>query len=468
MKIVIIGAGKVGYALARQLSGEGHDLILVDGKGEALRNAEMMDVICVEGNGASLRVLKEAGAEKADLVISVTSHDEVNVVCCLMAKKLGARHTIARIRDVDYFRDTQLLKKEIDLDMAVNPEQSAAQEISRILRVPSAFSVEPFAGGRVELIGFTVNETDGIAGMTLMEYNAKHPNDALVCAVERGGQAIIPNGDFIPMIGDRAYLVGTQKELNRVFKLMNRPTSRIRTVSIIGGSRVAFYLALALDRVGMKVTIVEAKREQCELLSELLPNALILHGDGTDDVLLRDEGIFEADAVVTLTGRDEENLLLAMSARRAGVKKVIAKTTRDNYHDLVMETHIDSTISPKAITANRISKYVRGLANSEGSVVESLYKILGGKVEAVEFTARADSHIVNVPLKDLPLRKGLLVASIVRGQQSIIPNGSTEILPEDHVIVVSHSLFLGDIDEILDEDLAKRLRQKKREDEHES
>lgn len=451
MRIVIIGCGKVGYTLAQQLSGEGHDLTMVDARGPAMQNAEnTLDIMCVEGNGASLRVLKEAGVQKADLVIAVTSHDEVNVVCCLMAKKLGARHTIARIRDIDYFRDTQMLKKEIDLDMAVNPEQAAAQEISRILRVPSAFSVEPFAGGRVELIGFTVNESDGIAGVSLMEYNRKNPNGTLLCAVERNGEAVIPNGDFIPQIGDRAYLVGSQKELNRMFRLMNRPTSRIRTVSIIGGSRIAVYLTLALERAGIQVTVVEQRRENCRLLAAELPNALILEGDGTDNVLQESEGIFRADALVALTGRDEENLLLAMCAQRAGVKKVIAKTTRDNYRDLVKQTQIDSTISPKDITANKIGKYVRGLVNSEGSVVESLYKLLGGKIEAVEFTARAGSRLVNVPLKDLPLRKGLLVASIVRGQASIIPNGSTVILPEDHVIVVSRSLFLHDINEILE------------------
>ena len=451
MKIVIIGAGKVGYALARQLSGEGHDLTMVDKKASSLQNAEnMMDVMCVDGNGASLRVLREAGADTADLVISVTSQDEVNVICCLMAKKLGAGHTIARIRDIDYFRDTQQLKNEIDLDMAVNPEQAAAQEISRILRVPSAFSVEPFAGGRVEMIGFTVAESDGIAGISLMEYNKKNPNGVLMCAVRRGDEAIIPNGDFVPQIGDRAYLVGSQKELNRIFKLMNRPTSRVRTVSIIGGSRVAFYLALALEKVGMKVTIVESNRATCEMLAGVLPGTLILHGDGTDNMVQEGECLFEADAVVALTGRDEENLLLAMCAQRAGVKKVIAKTTRDNYRELVRETGIDSTISPKDITANKISKYVRGLVNSEGSVVESLYKLLGGKIEAVEFTAKADSRIVNIPLKDLPLRKGLLVASIVRGQTSIIPNGMTEILPGDHVIVMAKSLFLHDINEILE------------------
>lgn len=450
MRIVIIGAGKVGYALAHQLLGEGHDLTLVDKKTAALQNAEtMLDVMCVEGNGASLRVLREAGADAADLVISVTSHDEVNVVCCLMAKKLGAGHTIARIRDIDYFRDTQQLQAEIDLDMAVNPEQAAAQEISRILRVPSAFSVEPFAGGRVELIGFTVCETDGMAGISLMDYNRHNPNGTLLCAVRRGDEAIIPNGDFVPQIGDRAYLVGSQKELNRVFKLMKRPTSRVRTVTIVGGSRISFYLARALERAGMEVVIVETNRDTCEMLADVLPGTRILHGDGTDNVIQESEGLFRTDALVALTGRDEENLLLAMCARRAGVKKVIAKTTRDNYRDLVRETQIDSTISPKDITANKISKYVRGLVNSEGSVVESLYKLLGGKIEAVEFTAKADSRIVNVPLRDLPLRKGLLVASIVRGQNSIIPNGDTQILPGDHVIVMAKSLFLHDINEIL-------------------
>ena len=451
MKIVIIGGGKVGYTLAKQLSGEGHDLVLVDQKLSALENAEnTLDIMCVEGNGASMRVLKEAGVNTADLLVAVSSHDELNVMCCLIAKKLGAKHTIARIRDIDYFRDTQLLKKEIDLDMVVNPEQAAAQEISRILRVPSAFSVESFAAGRVELLGFTVNETDGFAGLSLMEYNRRHPNGALLCAAQRGGEVFIPDGRFVPQIGDLAYLVGSQKELNRLFQIMGRPVSRVKTVTIIGGSRIAVYLTLALERAGMQVTIVEVDREKCLRLSGLLPNALILCGDGTDNVLQESEGIFKSDAVVTLTGRDEENLLLAMCAQREGVKKVVAKTTRANYMDLVKETHIDSTISPKDITANKIGKYVRGLANSEGSAVESLYRLLGGKIEAVEFTAGEGTRIMNKPLKDLHLKKGLLVAAIVRGQNTIIPDGQTEILKDDHVIIIARSLFLHDINEILE------------------
>lgn len=452
MKIVIVGGGKVGYTLARQLSREGHSLTLVEKKGQALQNAEnTLDVLCISGNGASPSILKEAGASEADLMIAVTSHDEVNVMCCLIAKKMGARHTIARIRDIDYYRDVQLLKKEIDLDMVVNPEQAAAQEISRILRLPSAFSVEPFAGGRAEMIGFTVNETDGLAGMTLRDYNVRYPNGVLLCAIERNGETYIPDGNFIPAIGDRAFIVGSQKELNNMFRLMNRPASRIRNVAIIGASRIAFYLAKGLrEKAGMKITLVETDEERCKQFSELLPSTLVLHGDGTDSVLLESEGIFDNDALVSLTGRDEENLLIAMCAQRSGVKKVIAKTTRENYKELVRETHIDSTISPKDITANKIGTYVRGLVNSEGSAVESLYKLLGGRIEAIEFTARAENRrIINIPLKDLRLRKGLLVAAIVRKTGTIIPDGSTCILEDDHVIIVAKSLFLHDINEIL-------------------
>lgn len=450
MKIVIIGGGKVGYTLARQLCGEGHDLTVVDQKSSALSNAEnTLDVLCIEGNGASPRVMKEAGVGSADLVIAVTSHDEVNVMCCLLAKNMGAQHTIARIRDIDYYRDTQMLKKEIGLDMAINPEQAAAQEISRILRVPSAFSVEPFAGGRAELIGFTINESDGLAGMSLKEFNQKHPNGALLCAVDRSGETVIPNGDFVPHIGDRAYLVGSHTELNRVFRLMQRPTARVRSVCIVGGSRVAFYLAVGLEKIGIDVTVVDNDRARCERLSTFLPEVLVLEGDGTDGNVQESEGLFKYDALVALTGRDEENLLLAMCARRAGVKKVVAKMARDNYMELVNETHIDSIISPKNITANKIGTYVRGLVNSEGSAVESLYRLLDGRIEAVEFTAGDNPRIIDIPLKDLKLRKGLLVAAIVRGQSTIIPDGSSRILKDDHVIIVAKSLFLHDINEIL-------------------
>ena len=450
MKIIIIGNGKVGYTLARQLAGEAHDLVLVDESIEALKEADTsLDVLCLEGNGASIRTLKEAGVRTADLVIAVTGYDEVNIICCLIAKKLGAKHTVARIRNPEYYNEAPLLKQEIGLDMVINPEYAAAQEISRILRVPSAFSVETFARGRVDMIGFYVTETDGLAGVPLYQYNKKNPNGVLLCAAIRGSQVFVPNGRFVPQIGDKVYVIGSHRELNKFFRLLRRPTSPVRTLSVLGGSRIATYLGWAAERMGMKMKLVELSRDKCVALTEKLPSALIIHGDGTDHNLLEAEGILEADAFVSLTNRDEENLLMALSAQRAGVKKVIAKMSRPNYIELMRESGVDSIISPKDITANQISAYARSLANSEGSAVEHLYKLLGGAMEAVMFTATAATHFLNTPLKDLRFKEGLLVAAIVRNNQTIIPDGNAEILDGDKVIVMAKSLFLQDLNEIL-------------------
>ncbi len=450
MKIIIIGNGKVGYTLAKQLAGEAHDLVLVDESVEALKEADTsLDVLCMEGNGASIRTLKEAGVRTADLVIAVTGYDEVNIICCLIAKKLGARHTVARIRNPEYYNEAPLLKQEIGLDMVINPEYAAAQEISRILRVPSAFSVETFARGRVDMIGFYITEADGLAGVPLYQYNKKNPNGVLLCAAIRGSEVFVPNGRFVPQIGDKVYIIGSHKELNKFLRLLHRPTSPVRTLSVLGGSRIATYLGWAAERMSMKMKLVELSRDKCLDLTDKLPGALIIHGDGTDHNLLEAEGILEADAFVSLTNRDEENLLMALSAQRAGVKKVIAKMSRPNYIELMRESGVDSIISPKDITASQISAYARSLANSEGSAVEHLYKLLGGAMEAVMFTATAATHFLNTPLKDLRFKEGLLVAAIVRNNQTIIPDGNSEILDGDKVIVMAKSLFLQDLNEIL-------------------
>ncbi len=450
MKIIIIGNGKVGYTLAKQLSGEFHDLVLVDQRSEALEEADnSLDVLCIEGNGASISVLLEAGIRKADLAIAVTGYDEVNIMCCLIAKKLGAKHTVARIRNPEYFSEAALLKKEIGLDMVINPEYAAAQEIGRILRVPSAFSVESFARGRVEMIGFYVKESDGLADISLNDYNKKNPNGVLLCAAIRKGEIFVPNGGFIPQVGDKVYVIGSQEELDKFFRLLHRPANPIRHVSVLGGSRIATYLGWELDRMGIKMKVVEINREKCLLLTEKLPSALIICGDGTNSSLLEGEGIFEADAFVSLTNRDEENLLMALSAQRAGVKAVIAKMSRPNYIDLMREAGVDSVISPKDITASQITAYVRSLANSEGSAVEHLYKLLGGAMEAVMFTVTTTTRFLNTPLKNLNLKDGLLVAAIVRDTKTIIPDGNTEILNGDKVIVMAKSLFLQDLNDIL-------------------
>ncbi len=429
---------------------ENHELVLIDHSAEALKNADSaLDILCTEGSGASIQVLKGAGVRDAELVVAVTGSDELNIVCCLIAKKLGARHTVARIRSPEYFREANLLKREVGLNMIINPEYAAAQEISRLLRVPSAFSVETFARGQVELIGFPVMESDGLAGVSLFEYNKRRPNGVLMCAVIRGGEVYVPNGRFLPQVGDKANVIGSQREIAKFFHTLGRDKNRIRQITVLGGSKIATYLTWAVEKVGMRVRIVEQNHAKCLALADKLPDSLIIAGDGTDNTVIESEGLLDTDAFIALTNRDEENLLMAMTAQRHGVKKVIAKMSRPNYIDMMRESGVDSIISPKDITANQISAYVRAMARSQGSAVENLYKLLGGAIEAVEFTATATTKFLDTPLKDLRLKPGMLVAAIAREGKTVIPDGSTSIHAGDRVIVMAKSLFLQDLDEIL-------------------
>ena len=451
MKIIIVGCGKVGYAIAQQLTQEKHDITLVDDEPEHLSRADStLDAMCLNGNGASISVLMEAGVRSADLVIAVTGVDETNLVCCLIAKSLGAQHTVARVRNPDYRRDADMLKREIGLDMVINPDLAAAQEIARILSFPAAISVEPFAGGRIDMIGFQMQESDTILGHSLSDFHRERVAEVLICAAQRGDEFLIPNGAFVPQADDRLYMVGSKAELHKMLKHMGRSLQRVKDVSILGGSRISMYLSWELARAGTRVHIVEQDHDKCLRLSQELPDAMIIEGDGTDNDMIRSENLFGADGFVALTGRDEENLLMALAARRAGVKKVLAKMTRPNYMDLVQETGLGSIISPKDIIANQITRYVRALANSQGMAVESLYKLLGGKVEALEFTAKNDGYgILHTPLMKLPLRHGVLLAAIVREGRIIIPGGMTTIEPGDHVLVVTNVMGLTDLKHIL-------------------
>lgn len=450
MKIIIIGNGKVGFALARQLSSEDHDLILIDKDAEALRRADsVLDILCLEGSGASIQILHEAGVQDADLAIAVTGADELNIVCCLIAKKLGARHTVARVRSPEYFREASLLKQEIGVDMIINPEHAAAQEISRVLRVPAAFSVETFARGLVEMIGFPIRESDGLAGLPLMESTKRSHHGVLMCAAIRGDEVLVPNGSFVPAVGDKVYVIGSQSEMSKFFRSLGRDSGRIKTISVLGGSKIATYLTWAVEKAGMKVRIIEVNEERCLSLAEKLPNATVIHGDGTDSAVIEAEDLLNTDGFIALTNRDEENLLMAMTAQRSGVKKVIAKMNRPNYIDMMRQFGIDSIISPKDITANQISAYVRSLVRSQGSAVENLYKLLGEKLEAVEFTASSKTHFLDTPLRDLKLKDGLLVAAVVHDNKTTIPDGNTCIRAGDRVVVMAKSLFLQDLNDIL-------------------
>ena len=357
---------------------------------------------------------------------------------------------MARVRNPDYRRDADMLKREIGLDMVINPDLAAAQEIARILSFPAAISVEPFAGGRIDMIGFKMQESDTILGHSLSDFHRERAAEVLICAAQRGDEFIIPNGSFVPQLDDRLYMVGAKAELHKMLKSMGRSLQRVKDVSILGGSRISMYLSWELARTGTRVHIVEQDHDKCLRLSQELPDAMIIEGDGTDNDMIRSENLFGADGFVALTGRDEENLLMALSAQKAGVRKVLAKMTRPNYMDLVQDTGLGSIISPKDIIANQITRYVRALANSQGMAVESLYKLLGGRVEALEFTvSEKGSERLGQPLKDLALKPGILLAAIVREGRTIIPGGMTVIRAGDHVLVVTNAMGLTDLKDIL-------------------
>ena len=454
MNILIVGAGKVGSTLAAYLSQEDHDITIIDNDEDVIQQInDTLDVMCIKGPGAAPSVLREAGAKEADLVLATTNMDEVNMLCALTAKRLGAKYTIARVRNVEYAKEVSLLKDALGIDLVINPENAAAVEISRLLRFPPASNLETFCRGRVELISFRVREEDFLVGKPLSAQSSRIQElPMLFCAVEREGEdVVIPDGSFVPRVGDRLYLIGQPTGLTAFFRLLGRHTPKSRNVFLVGGGRIAYYLAAILDRLGMRVKIVERSEERCRVLSEALPHATILCGDGTDQQLLEEENVAAADAFVALTDRDEDNLIISLYAMQQGIAKVVAKSNRQNYAGIAHAAGLDSVISPKLITAGQILQVVRGMQNSKGSVMNALYKIADGHAEAMEFVANDTTRHQGVPLKDLALKKGILIAVLVHQGRIIIPDGSAVISAGDTVIIVSSSHGILDINDIYDE-----------------
>ena len=450
-----MGDGKVGFTLAEHLSQEEHDVTVIDTNDDALRRAsESLDVMCVKGNGASISALRESGADTADVVIAATSMDEVNMVFCLTAKRLGAKYVIARVRNVEYAAELATLKQDLGIDMVIHPENATAVEISRLLRFPSAANIETFYRGRVELIGFRVQEGDFIVGHPLSAQSHKLQElPMLMCAVERCGEVTIPDGSFVPQAEDRLYLIGQPSGLTDFFKLLGRYTPRLKDVFLVGGGRIAHYLTAILEHLGMRVKIVERSMDRCRHLSEVLPRTMVICGDGTDQELLEQENISAADAFVALTDRDEDNLIISLYAMQQGLKKVVAKSNRQNYAGIARAVGLDSVISPKFITANQILQVVRGMQNSKGSVMNALYRIAGGHAEAMEFLANDTTRNLGIPLKDLRLKKGILIAVLVHQNRIIIPDGSSILSQGDTVIIVSRNHGILDINDIYDDSL---------------
>ena len=454
MKIIIIGTGKVGFSLAEQLLNEKHDITIVDTQDSALRRAtDALDIMSVKGNGVSTDTLREAGAEDADLLVAATNSDEVNMVCCLTAKHLGAKYTIARIRNPEYNSTLAELRKDLKIDMVINPERATALEISRLLRFPSAANIESFCRGRVELMGFRLQEGDFLVNQPLHALSAQVKQlSLLVCAVDRDGEVTIPNGSFVPQVGDKLYLVGQPDSLDQFFRLLGRYSPKVKTVFIVGGGKISVYLTAILEKMKMRVKIVELSEKRCRLVSEMMPRTTVICGDGTDQELLESERMSAADAFVALTDRDEDNLIISLYAMQQGMHKVVTKCNRQNYTGIARAVGLDSVISPKLITAAQILQLVRGMQNSQGSVMNTLYRIADGKTEAMEFTVGPSTRHLNVPLRDLHLHKGILIAVIMRDGEIIIPEGSSCIQEGDSVIIISRDRPILDLNDIYAEE----------------
>lgn len=439
MNIIIVGDGKVGAALAAQLSGEGHDVTIIDSKQDTLiESASRLDVMVVGGNGASMATLREAGAERADLVIAATSRDELNLLCCLTAKKLGVRRTIARIRNPEYADQLVEMQEELGLSLTVNPEQAAAQEAYHLLQFPSFLKRDSFAKGRVEIVAIPVDKDSKLAGIPLFKLYEIAGVNALVCAVEREDGVHVPSGSFTLREGDTMYVTAGISDLARLVKNLDLVKRRVKNVLMIGGSRVAFYLGKRCLESGINVKIIERNHDRCVELCEAMPRATVIEADGSRQDVLEAEGFQNHDAVVTLTGIDEENLVLSLQASHLGVAKVITKINRLEYTDLFRKIGVGSIISPRGQCCANILRYVRALSSASGEdSVLTLHPIVDGRAEALEFLAGPDTRHQGEQLKDIPLQKEMLVACITHEGQTIIPKGDSRFTAGDTVIVVT-------------------------------
>ncbi|MBQ1814109.1 MAG: Trk system potassium transporter TrkA [Ruminococcus sp.] len=449
MKIVIIGCGKVGTSIARELNTSGHDITVVDNNGAAVRRlSESLDVMGIEGNGATYEALSEAGAETADLVIAATARDEVNLYACLMARAAGVPHTIARVRSPEYTDDLYRVKDQLRLSMSINPELTEAIEISRLLRFSGALEIDSFAKGAVELIKVLVPPNSPLCDKKISQIDTLKGR-VRICTVERGNEVYIANGETRIKAGDKASIVAKPEIAAKFFKKSGFNIGRSRDVILLGGGKVSFYLAQRLIKSGANVKIIERNEQRCNLLSSMLHDAMIIHGDCMDQELLLSEGIESADGVAALMDYDEENILISLYIKSVSHAKIITKINNESFDTIISNLGLESVISPKTLTGEYIARYIRAMQNSLGSNVETLYRLHEDRVEALEFRAKSNSRTVDTPLMQLDLKDDLQVICISRGGKIILPQGSDVIKPDDSVVVVTKHKGLSDLNDIL-------------------
>ncbi len=450
MKILIIGAGKMGLAITRQLSNEGHDITVMDISGEKVSAvSDMYDVITMEGSGASFEALRSAGVKDMDLLIAATGDDEVNLVCSVAGRYLGAKEAVIRVKDPGYSREMEMLSKGFGVSASFNPDLEAASEIARILQFPMAARVETFARGQAELIEYRIPAESSLHGLPMKELRSRYHAQVLICAVEREGSVFIPKGDFILRSGDRINIAGHRQELRHFFSAVGKNQKTIRNVILLGGSLTAVYLSLQLMAAGISVTIIERNRSRCEDLCTLLPEATIICGDGCKEEVLLEEGIRKTDAFVALTGYDEDNIIVSMYAANLQVGKVICKLSDEHFVNMLKKTALDTFICPKLLAASELARYVRALQNAQDSSVESLYRLIDNQVEAVEFTVSANSALVGKPLMSLKIAPDVLIAAVIHGREVSIPSGNTIINAGDRAVIVTTRSGLRSPDQIL-------------------
>lgn len=451
MKIIIVGCGKLGYTLTEQLSKEDHDITVIDIKSVRLTNiTNNFDVMAIQGNGTSYSVLMEADIEHTDLLIVATGQDELNLLCCFIARKAGHCKTIARVRNPIYDQEKEFLKKEFGLAMIVNPDFAAAKEISRTFLFPSAIRIDTFAKGRVELLRFRIAKGSPLHGMSLAEIPNNICGNILISMVKRGSEVIIPSGSFVLQEMDYISLVASPKQLTQFFRNLHVKTHPVTNALLLGGGSITFYLARILLRVGIAVKIIEKNRDRCEELSELLPKADIIWGDASDKSILLEEGLDSATGVAALTGLDEENIFLSLFARTQTSGKIVTKINRITFDGIVDTLDLDSIVYPRQITAEYILQYVRSAQASMDSNMENFYHLEDGAAEAVEFKIEHESAVTNVPLEKLKIRDNILLCCINRENEVITPNGQDEIKVGDSVIVVSKKKRINRITDILE------------------
>ena len=451
MRILLVGCGKIGVALIGALVAEGHDLVAMDNRQQVLDElTNQFDVMCINGNGADCETLLEAGVDKTDLFIAVTGSDELNMLMCFLAKRQGAGHTIARIRNPQYNdKSLSFLRQQLDLSMSINPELLVAQELHHILKLPAASKVETFSRRNFEMVEMRLKEDSPLVGHKLKDLRDRFKAKFLVCVVQRGSEVVIPRGDFVLRGGDRVGLTADRVELWKLFKSTGLAKRQAKNVMLLGGSRIAYYLSKMLFSSGSNVILIEMDRSVCHRFSNMFPNISTFCGDGTHQELLLEAGLLNQDAFISLTGMDEENLLLAYNARLQQVGQVIAKINRDEMLRMAEQMGLETVVSPKDVVVNVVLRYARALQSSMGSSIENLYQLMDGRAEALEFIVQGEAPFTGIPLKDLRLKKNILIAGLLRDRKAIIPAGDDKILPGDHVVVIAGHRRLNALAEIL-------------------